>query len=111
MTIENQQRRRKRRSFFALLLTACACTADPPFPLPDELDKIGYLAAVRSLPPRPTNALADNPAAAALGARLFRDTGLSGCGIVSCSTCHTAPSYAAPGQAKSTGCSDATSEI
>jgi cytochrome c peroxidase len=39
-------------------------------------------------PPDPTNAYADDPAAAALGERLFFDAGLSPSGAVSCATCH-----------------------
>ncbi|MET0598139.1 MAG: cytochrome c peroxidase [Mesorhizobium sp.] len=40
------------------------------------------------LPPSPTNAHADDPAAAALGATLFFDRGLSANGEVACATCH-----------------------
>jgi cytochrome c peroxidase len=39
-------------------------------------------------PPDPTNAKADDPAAAALGAALFSDASLSPSGTVSCATCH-----------------------
>jgi cytochrome c peroxidase len=41
-----------------------------------------------ALPPDPSNAVADNPQAAALGQRLFGDTRLSRNGAVSCATCH-----------------------
>jgi cytochrome c peroxidase len=40
------------------------------------------------LPADPSNAVADDPRAAALGLRLFFDTRLSGTGAVSCATCH-----------------------
>jgi len=39
-------------------------------------------------PPSPTNRYADDPAAAALGQRLYFDAGLSPGGAVSCATCH-----------------------
>lgn len=39
-------------------------------------------------PPDPTNAVADKPAAAALGKRLFADVRLSRNGQVSCASCH-----------------------
>lgn len=39
-------------------------------------------------PPDPTNAVADSPAAAALGKELFSDVRLSPSGKVSCGTCH-----------------------
>ncbi len=40
------------------------------------------------LPKDPTNAYADDPAAAALGKKLFSDPSFSGPGNVSCATCH-----------------------
>ena len=40
------------------------------------------------LPPDPTNAVADNPDAAAFGHQLFFDARLSANGMISCSTCH-----------------------
>ncbi|MBL8583988.1 MAG: methylamine utilization protein [Rhizobiaceae bacterium] len=46
------------------------------------------LSALKPLPPDPTNAYADQPGAAALGATLFFDTRLSRDGNVSCGTCH-----------------------
>lgn len=48
------------------------------------------LAALPPLPPDPTNRVADLPRAAALGATLFFDTGLSRDGNVACATCHVA---------------------
>ncbi len=39
-------------------------------------------------PPDPTNAKADDPAAAAMGAKLFADASFSPSGAVSCFTCH-----------------------
>ena len=46
------------------------------------------LAALPPLPPDPSNRVADEPLAAALGATLFFEPRLSGNGDVSCSTCH-----------------------
>ncbi len=46
------------------------------------------LAAIAPLPPDPTNRFADDPGAAALGATLFFDTGMSRDGNVACGTCH-----------------------
>ncbi|WP_291391934.1 cytochrome c peroxidase [Devosia sp.] len=46
------------------------------------------LAALPPLPADPSNAVADDPAAAALGKRLFADTRLSANGKVACATCH-----------------------
>lgn len=56
----------------------------------------GELALLRSLsirslpplPPEPSNAVADDPLAAAFGQRLFFDPRLSANGTVSCATCH-----------------------
>jgi cytochrome c peroxidase len=46
------------------------------------------LTRLPALPPDPSNAYADNPQAAKLGAELFFDTRLSANGEVSCGTCH-----------------------
>ncbi|MDF1501403.1 cytochrome c peroxidase [Roseisolibacter sp. H3M3-2] len=46
------------------------------------------LAALGPLPPDPSNRVADDTAAAALGHRLFFDPRLSGNGRVSCALCH-----------------------
>lgn len=46
------------------------------------------LAQLPELQPDPSNAVGDNPAAAALGHQLFFDTRLSANGAVSCATCH-----------------------
>ncbi len=56
-------------------------------------EEIGVLASMRlrELPPPAvdsSNAVADRPAAAALGKRLFNDTRLSRNGEVACATCH-----------------------
>ncbi|MCH9695381.1 MAG: hypothetical protein K0U72_12795 [Gammaproteobacteria bacterium] len=46
------------------------------------------LSALPDLPPDPSNAVADNPAAAAFGRLLFHDPRLSADGTVACVTCH-----------------------
>lgn len=46
------------------------------------------LSALPPLPPDPSNAVADDPAAARLGKALFFDTRLSANGKVACATCH-----------------------
>lgn len=46
------------------------------------------LSTLPPLPPDPSNAVGDDPAAAALGRALFFDTRLSGNGKVACASCH-----------------------
>ena len=55
-----------------------------------EVDQIAslWIGALPALPPDPTNAVADNPQAAAFGHQLFFDGRLSANGKISCSTCH-----------------------
>src|SRR5689334_11792128 len=48
------------------------------------------LSALEPRPADPTNRVADDPRASALGQRLFFDTRLSSNGRVACSTCHQA---------------------
>ncbi|WP_367714869.1 cytochrome c peroxidase [Nitratireductor sp. GISD-1A_MAKvit] len=80
-----------------LLLLAGALAVLPalqgcdPAPLSDdEKAKIASLSidALGALPASPGNRFADDPEAAALGERLFFDTGLSGNADVACATCH-----------------------
>jgi len=47
-----------------------------------------WLESLPDLPPDPSNAVADNPAAAEFGRQLFFDTRLSANGGISCATCH-----------------------
>jgi cytochrome c peroxidase len=65
----------------------------PPSPLlaefsPEELEKILQHSPLGPPPPDPTNAYAENPAAARLGQILFFDPRFSRDGKVSCATCH-----------------------
>ena len=57
---------------------------------PDELKTIQSLslASLPALRPDPSNRVADDPAAAALGKALFFDNRLSANGMISCATCH-----------------------
>lgn len=53
-----------------------------------ELLQTLWLESLPELPPDPSNAVADNPAAADFGRQLFFDTRLSANGGISCATCH-----------------------
>jgi cytochrome c peroxidase len=78
----------------AVLATAVAgwswLDAGRPIWSPAEIKLIGSLSLsmLPDLPPDPSNAVGDDPAAAALGKALFFDTRLSGNGKVSCASCH-----------------------
>ncbi|MGE0812768.1 MAG: cytochrome-c peroxidase [Vicinamibacterales bacterium] len=69
---------------------ASAAASTSPAWTADQLAELRSLslAELDPLPPDPTNHVADDPRAAALGARLFADTRLSANGRVACSTCH-----------------------
>jgi cytochrome c peroxidase len=56
----------------------------------DELQVLRSLAldVLKPLPPDPSNAVADDPAAAALGERIFFDRRFSANGAVACASCH-----------------------
>lgn len=80
-----------RRALFILLLTLVAlsgCTGEQFSE--EEKRLIGQLrlSQLDTLAPDPSNAVADDPRAAAFGEALFSDTRLSGDGTVSCATCH-----------------------
>lgn len=75
----------------ALAVSTLATAGCQPASFSDaEKEVIASLAltALPRLPDDPTNRVADDPAAAALGATLFFDARMSGNGMVSCSTCH-----------------------
>jgi cytochrome c peroxidase len=78
----------------AALLAAAGWLLKPPGqPAPwtaaeIELLRSLWIGSLPPLPPDPSNAVADDPAAARLGERLFFDTRLSANGEVSCATCH-----------------------
>lgn len=72
---------------FAAALTACSQNQE--FTEAEKRTIVSMsLATLAPLPPDPTNSFADNPGAAALGATLFFDTGMSRDGNVACGTCH-----------------------
>jgi cytochrome c peroxidase len=54
----------------------------------NQVDMLKEMTLPGAPPPDPTNAKADDPAAAALGKKLFSDALLSPSGKVSCATCH-----------------------
>ena len=54
----------------------------------DQWDLIRQITPPGAPPPDPTNAVADDPQAAAFGKALFTDTGLSRTNTVACVTCH-----------------------
>lgn len=61
------------------------------------------LATLEPLPADPSNRIADDPRAVALGQRLFFDTRLSSNGKVSCATCHIASREFQDGKPLATG--------
>lgn len=67
-----------------------ACTPDPLTDTQKAVVKTLALSSLPPLPADPTNAVADNGDAAALGATFFNDPGFSGNGQVACATCHVA---------------------
>ena len=72
----------------ATMVATAASAADPWSAA--QLDELRSLSLheLEPLPPDPTNRVADDPRAAALGERLFFDPRLSANGAVACSTCH-----------------------
>ena len=69
---------------------------------PEEQRRIRSLSldALPPLPPDPSNAVADDPQAVALGHALFFDPRLSGDGTVACATCHRPQQYFTDGRAR-----------
>ncbi len=80
----------KPAGLLALIATALL-TACNPAPLSEQelaAAKSLSLAALGKPPANPSNRYADDAAAAALGEKMFFDTGFSGNGAVACATCH-----------------------
>lgn len=74
----------RRTTLFTLTLLALTACRDRP-----EVDELRAMQLTADLvPPSPTNAYADDPAAAALGERLFFDKHLSVDGTIACASCH-----------------------
>jgi cytochrome c peroxidase len=88
-----------------LLLGTASCTPEEEaFPNEAELEQLRALHTPSPRPPvDPTNQYGDNPAAAALGDRLFDDPKLSSCGTVSCKSCHDGEGKSVP-EATALGC-------
>lgn len=61
------------------------------------------LSTLPELPPDPSNAVGDDPTAAAFGRALFFDTRLSGNGKVACSSCHVPDRQFQDGTPQATG--------
>lgn len=78
--------------FAALVISASpallSCGGED-FPSFAELDLMNALWGLPQVPRDPTNRHHGDPAAVALGESFFHDPQFSGCGTVSCSTCHT----------------------
>lgn len=71
----------------SLLQPGAALSAEWTAPEVDLLRSL-WIVALGPPPPDPTNAVADDPDAAAMGHRLFFDTRLSRDGNIACATCH-----------------------
>jgi len=76
----------------ASALAAFAAVAQPAPVLPFSPEEMRRIVALGPWPPTPrtdpSNRVSGDPAAIALGARLFRDPGLSRTGTIACVTCH-----------------------
>ncbi len=69
----------------------------------DQWDELHDMAMPGAPPADPTNAHADDPAAAALGEQLFSDTSLSPTNTVACATCHDPSKSYADGKPQAVG--------
>lgn len=69
----------------------------------EEIHELRKLSPLPAIPPSPTNAVADSPAAVKLGRHLFFDARLSANGSVSCATCHDPEKGFSDGKALSEG--------
>lgn len=74
----------------ALTLVVVVTVRPQPFWSEAELQKLRslWIGNLPPVPADPSNRVADDPRAAALGRKLFFDTRLSASGYVSCATCH-----------------------
>jgi cytochrome c peroxidase len=96
------------RTVTAAATLAAACAPTPTEPPPwtaaerEELRAL-WIGSLPELPADPSNLWADDPAAAALGHRLFFDSRLSANGRVSCATCHRPELEFQDGEALATG--------
>jgi cytochrome c peroxidase len=65
-----------------------------------------WIGSLGPVPPDPSNRVADDPRAAALGHKLFFDPGLSGNGQIACASCHQPGKLFTDGRAKGHGLDD-----
>lgn len=101
------------RSVPLLLIAVLGCDEPVERAASEPVGPAGWTAAERrllaslrldtTLPPSPTNPLADDPDAAAWGRALFYDPGLSPSGTVSCATCHDPAKHFTDGRPLSQG--------
>ena len=86
-------------------LAACAGGSAASTWRAEELRTLRSLSldALKPLPPDPSNAVADDPAAVALGERIYFDTRFSGNGAVSCASCHMPDRHFTDGRAFGVG--------
>ncbi len=68
----------------------------------NQWDLLREMSVPGAPPPDPSNAKADDPAAAAFGKKIFADTALASSGIA-CATCHDSTKAFADGKPQSTG--------
>jgi cytochrome c peroxidase len=66
-----------------------------------DLRLLASLRLDRTLPPSPSNHVADDPRAAALGKRIFFDAGFGAAGKTACATCHQPALHFCDGRARS----------
>jgi cytochrome c peroxidase len=101
----------------AILLSIETCTAhaatkdDPALYTADELSAIYGHSPLGRLPPDPTNRVAEDPNAAALGQFLFFDSRFSANGKISCATCHNPALAFTDGRALSKGIAVGTRNV
>jgi cytochrome c peroxidase len=77
--------------FLAVVLAACSGGGQPGWTETERTLIVSMsLSQLPALPPDPSNRVADDPRAAALGEVLFNDKRFSGNGEVACASCHLA---------------------
>ncbi len=95
------------RAALLVFVVACGRESAPPVD-PDALSKqelaqLATMSPLPAVPKDPTNAVADDPRAAALGQMLFFDADLGGTPGISCSSCHAGPAMDDAGKHVSQG--------
>jgi cytochrome c peroxidase len=101
----------------AIVLSIATCTAhastkdDLALYTADELSAIYGHSPLGRLPPDPTNRVAEDPNAAALGQFLFFDSRFSANGAISCATCHNPALAFTDGRALSKGIAVGTRNV